>query len=225
MKYENIDAFAERVGKSRRTIHRFYNKNPELKQDRKKKGRKVIYPINHAKFWNTEVMFDENKTLNDSNRKMRNLLDYLHENKKPLANKFWGLDWTYFVSVDYKHERSKNYSITMMNKLYELLNEKYGDKTTIRVYFTTEPFANRNNGQHNHIMIYIENELFKKLVLNQIKKFFKYDRVDNSDYTKYEGGLFYMAKEGTQGTDWDILGNNLVKEGIKYENKGYQRAV
>ena len=117
MKYENIDAFAERVGKSRRTIHRFYNKNPELKQDRKKKGRKVMYPINHAKFWNTEVMFDENKTLNDSNRKMRNLLDYLHGNKNALANKFWGLDWTYFVSVDYKHERSKNYSITKIIEL------------------------------------------------------------------------------------------------------------
>ena len=224
MKYENIDAFAERVGKSRRTIFRFYTKNPELKIETKKKGKRLI-PIAHRKFWNSEILFDENKTLSDSNRMMRNLLDYLNENKNQLANKFWGLDWSYFVSVDYKHERSKNYSITMMNKLYEMLEEKYGKETTIRIFFTTEPFANRNNGQHNHLMIYVENEILGKVVLSQIKKFFQHDRVDSSDYTKYKGGLFYMMKKGAQGMDWDILGNNLAIEGIKYEGKGYTKAI
>ena len=29
-----------------------------------------------------------------------------------------------------------------------------------------------------------------------------------------------MLKEGIQGIDWDILGNNLKQEGIDYENKG-----
>lgn len=224
MKYEDIDTFAERVGKNRRTIFRFYEKYLELKSETKKKGKRLI-PIAHEKFWNPEMLFEENKTLSDSNRMMQNLLDYLHENKNPLANKFWGLDWSYFVSVDYKHERNKNYSISMMNKLYEMLEKKYGKDTTIRMFFTTEPFANRNNGQHNHFMIYVENKTLGKGVLNEIKKFFQHDRVDSSDYTKYKGGLFYMTKEGTQGTDWDILGNNLTIEGIKYENKGYKKAV
>lgn len=224
MKYENIDAFAKRVGKHRRTIFRFYNKNPELKNETKKKKERLI-PIEHKKYWNPELLFENNKLLSEENRMMRNLLEYLHDNKNPLANKLWGLDWSCFVSVDYKHERSKNYSITMMNKLYSVLEEKYGKQTTIRVFFTTEPFANRNNGQHNHIMIYVENKALVELVLSQVKKFFKYDRVDSSNYTKYKGGLFYMMKEGTQGIDWDILGNNLVEEGLKYENKGYSKAV
>jgi hypothetical protein len=225
MKYEHIEKFATRVGKTRRTIYRFYNKNEDLREQTKIKNGKRFIPIEHKKFWNTEVLFDENKNLSDSNHNMRNLLDYLHDNRNPLANKLWGFDWSNFVSIDYKFERSKNYSITMMNKLYEMLDEKFGDNTTIRIFFTTEPFANRNNGQHNHMMIYIKNEVFTKLVLNEIKRFFKNDRVDSSKYNKYKGGLFYMMKEGMQGVDWDILGNKLEKEGIGYENKGYTKAV
>lgn len=220
MKYENINEFAKRVGKTRRTIYRFYNKNTDLQEETKKKSGRRLIPITHKKYWNTDILFDENKTLVKDNREAKNLIDYLYENDNPLAIKFWLMKWSMFVSVDYKHERNKTYCFSMMSKLYEKLEKDYGDYTVLRMFFVTEPFANRNNGQHNHVTLYVSNEKLRPVILHDINQFFKYDRVDSSDYTKYKGGLFYMMKEGMQGEDWDILGNNLIEEGKKHENKG-----
>jgi hypothetical protein len=30
----------------------------------------------------------------------------------------------------------------------------------------------------------------------------------------YKAGLFYISKEGLVGEDWDIMGNNLKKDGL-----------
>lgn len=224
MKYENIEKFAKRVGKSTRTIHRFYNKYPELKMEAKGE-RPKLYPIEHKKYWKSELLFENNLKLVKDNREAKNLIDYLYNNDNPLAIKYWHMKWSMFVSVDYKYERDKTYCFTKMSHLYAKLESEFGDKTTIRMFFVTEPFANRNNGQHNHITLYIGDESLKPIIIKEIKQFFRNDRVDISDYNKYKGGLFYMMKNGIQGEDWDILGNNLVKEGIEYENKGYAKAI
>ena len=221
MKYENINKFAKRVGRSGRTIYRFYNKNVDLREETKKKGGRRLIPLTHKKYWNTDILFDDNKTLVKDNREAKNLIDYLYKNDNPLAIKFWHMKWSMFVSVDYKYERSKTYCFSAMSALYEELVKKYRNDTVLRMFFVTEPFANRNNGQHNHASLYISNEKLRPVILHDINQFFKYDRVDCSDYTKYKGGLFYMMKQGMQGEDWDILGNHLTKEGIKYEDKGH----
>ena len=52
MKYEHIDKFAERVGKTRRTIYRFYNRNKDLQEQTKKKSGKRLIPLEHKKYWN-----------------------------------------------------------------------------------------------------------------------------------------------------------------------------
>jgi len=219
MKYENIEKFAKRVGRSGRTIYRFYNANSDLKEQTKKKNGRRTIPIEHKKFWNTEILFDDNKALNKDSREAKNLIGYLYKNDNPLAIKFWHMKWSMFVSVDYKHERNKTYCFSMMQKLYEELEKKYGGNTTLRMFFVSETFANRNNGQHNHAVLYVSNEKLRPVILHDIYQFFKHDRVDGSDYTKYKGGLFYMMKEGMQGIDWDILGNNLAKDGEAHENK------
>lgn len=224
MKYENIEKFAKRVGVTPRTIYRFYNKYPELKEETKKKGKR-LYPIEHKKYWKSELLFENNVKLVKDNREVKKLIDYLYDNENPLATKYWYMKWSLFVSIDYKHERNKSYCFTMMSHLYRRIESEFGNDTTIRMFFVTEPFANRNNGHHNHIVIYLGKESLKSWVLKLIKSFFSNDRVDSSDYNKYKGGLFYMMKNGIQGEDWDILGNNLAIEGMQYENKGYKKAI
>ncbi len=96
----------------------------------------------------------------------------------------------------------------MMHGLYDKLIEHYGDRTEIRLFFTTEPFANRN-GYHNHFAIYISNKTLIEAITDEISLYFEYDRADSSLYNKYKAGLFYMAKKGLVSEDWDILGNRL----------------
>ena len=216
-KHETIEKFSKKAGVSTRTVYRFYNKNSDLHGETTKKGIKRLYPLEHLKYFNRETMFKENKVFRVNERMMKNLIDCLHANDNPMALKLWLMEWSMFISVDYKHERGKTYCFTQMQKLYELLEANYGGKTIIRMFFVTEPFTNRNNGQHNHIVFYVEDTKFKKPIITDVKMFFKYDRVDYKDYDKYKAGIFYMAKEGFSGEDWDILGNYLYGETIKDE--------
>lgn len=217
IKYEKIEKFSKKAGISTRTVYRFYNKNSDLHGETKKNGNKRLYPLSHLKYFNRETMLEENTIFRTSDRMMKNLIDCLHNNDNPMALKLWHMEWSMFISVDYKHERTKTYCFTTMHKLYELLYSKYGGKTIIRMFFVTEPFANRNNGQHNHIVFYVEDIKYKPLIMNDVKLFFRHDRVDYKDYSKYKAAVFYMAKEGFDGEDWDILGNYLYGETIKDE--------
>lgn len=91
-----------------------------------------------------------------------------------------------------------------MNTLFESLQDKYGDSTQLRLFFTTEPFTNRK-GYHNHFFFYAEDRQLHEQIVSDIQKFFEYDRVDVSVYDRYRAGLFYAAKEGLQNEDWDFL--------------------
>lgn len=110
----------------------------------------------------------------------------------------------------------------MMTALYDELITKYPD-TIIRIFFTTEPFNNRK-GYHNHFTIYVDDKSKHWMVIEDVKQFFSFDRVDYGIYDPYKAGLFYMSKKGLVTEDWDLLGSDLNKN-IKYENKGYQKAV
>ena len=217
MKYENLKEFLRTTKKSKSTIIRFYNKNRDLAEERKMKGNKRLYPVSHARYFDSEIMFDENKVLRQENQSMRNLIDNLVD-KDSLQFRLWQLDWSFFITVAYRLEREKKSCFRQMHALYEHLEQKYGDVNALRLFFTSEPFTNRK-GYHNHIVLNITNKKLHEEILNEIKEFFSYDRVEVGIYDKYKAAVFYMSKEGTINEDWDILGNDLKQDGLQFEKR------
>ncbi|TDW52498.1 hypothetical protein EV144_1011188 [Flavobacterium sp. 270] len=208
MKYENIIEFKNTTKASKSKIYRFYNKNEDLFSATMLKNGKRIFPIDHARYFNSEVMFDENKILRQENQSMRNLIDCL-EDKDSLQSTLWQMNWSFFFTVAYKLDRKKNSCFKQMHGVYDYLVEKYGNTTDLRIFFTTEPFTNRT-GYHNHFVIYIEDKKLHKEIVTDIQAYFSYDRIDVSQYDKYKAGLFYMSKDGLNGEDWDFI--NTIKK-------------
>lgn len=216
MKYEKINEFVNTARSSRSSVYRFYSKNEELWSETKIKGNKRLIPVDHAKYFDSEIMFDENKVLMLENQSMKNLIDCLVD-KDSLQYRLWQMGWDFFFTISYRAERNKKSCFRQMTGLYESLIKKYGEESGLRIFFTTEPFTNRT-GYHNHFVIRVENEKLKEEVVNEINKHFSYDIVDVTKYDKYKAGLFYISKEGLVNEDWDILGNNLRGDNIKYDN-------
>lgn len=214
MKIEPINEFIKRTKASRSKIFRFYKKHPELKAEIIFR-RKNYYPIEHARYFDSEIMFDENKALRQENNSMKNVIKCLMD-RDSLHMRLWHMEWSYFCTVAYKAERNKKSCFRMMHGLYDTLIERYGDRTQIRLFFTTEPFANRN-GYHNHFVLYVSNKSLLQTIMDDISLYFEYDRFDFKPYDPYRAALFYMAKDGIHGDEWDIIGNNLEKEGEKYQ--------
>ena len=68
MKYENIKEFTITIKASKSKVYRFYKKNEELFAETTFKSGKRFFPIGHARYFDSEVMFDENKQLIQENR-------------------------------------------------------------------------------------------------------------------------------------------------------------
>jgi len=217
MKYENITEFKITTKASKSKVYRFYKKNVELWNETKLKIGKRLFPTDHARYFDSEIMFDENKILRQENQSMRNLIDCLVD-KDSLQYRFWQLDWSFFVTVAYQLERNKKSCFRQMHALYEHLENKYGDATALRLFFTSEPFTNRK-GYHNHLVLNITNKKLHEEIITEIQNYFSYDRFDVSIYDKYKAGIFYMTKEGSMNVDWDILGNNLKDDGLQFEKR------
>ena len=217
MRIECLKEFIKRTNKSKSTLIRFYKKNPELKAEVKYARGKNYYPIDHARYFDSEIMFDENKELRQENRSMKNLIECLMD-KNSMQTRLWYMDWSYFCTVAYKLERNKNSCRKMMNGLFDTLIERYGDQTDIRIFFTTEPFINKV-GYHNHFVIHVSNKSLLESIDDDISLYFDFDRSECSKYDPYQAGLFYMVKNGMMGEDWDLLGNNLKVEGEKFINQ------
>ena len=215
MKYENITEFKITTKVSKSKVYRFYKKNEELWSETKLKNGKRMFPVDHARYFDSEIMFDENKVLRQENQSMRNLIDNLVD-KDSLQFRIWQLDWSFFLTVAYKLERNKKSCYKQMNALYEHLEQKYGDVTKLRLFFTSEPFTNRK-GYHNHMVLNVTNRKLHEEILNEIRDYFSFDRVDVRPYDMYKAVVFYMTKEGTINEDWDILGNNIKEDGLQFE--------
>ena len=114
---------------------------------------------------------------------MSNLIDCLVD-KDSLQFRLWELEWSFFFTVAYQADRNKKSCYRQINGMYEHLLSKYGDETGVRIFFTTEPFANKA-GYHNHFV---------------------------SLYDRYKAALFYASKEGLVNEDWDLFGNKLSNE-------------
>ena len=206
MKYETIKEFTKSVKKSRSTIYRFYAKNPDLFAETKLENRKRIIPVTHQKYFDIEIMHDEYNLVCNENKSMRNLIDGLMD-KDSLCKELWYMPWSYFMTVSYKLDRDQKSCDRMMRALNDELVERYPD-TIIRFFYTTEPYTNRK-GYHNHFTLYVEDEYKHYDVINDIKQFFSFDRVDYGKYDPFRAALFYMAKEGLVNEEWNLLGNDL----------------
>lgn len=205
MKYEKIKEFIKSTKSSKSTIYRFYKKNEDLFAETKFTNGKRFFPVDHARYFDSEIMFDENKILRQENQSMRNLIDCLGD-KSSFQHTFWNMEWSFFFTVAYKADRNKTSCFKQMHGLYDYLNEKHGTSTELRLFFTTEPFTNRK-GYHNHFVIHIEDKKFHEQIVTDIQEYFNYDRTDVSSYDKYKAGLFYMSKDGLSGEDWDFINN------------------
>jgi hypothetical protein len=208
MKIENIKEFSKRTKTSKSTIYRFYKKNEELWSNTKLKNNKRLFPVEHAKYFDSEIMYDENKILVQENRSMKNVIDCLMD-KDSFQSQLWFMEWSFFVTVAYAHERNKKSCYRMMNGLYEALATKYVNRAQIKLFFTTEPFTNRK-GYHNHFVLHCSDTRLHEEIAADIAIYFDGNRLQIEPYNRYEAGLFYMVKEGLVNDDWDILDNNLL---------------
>lgn len=206
MKYEDLKKFIKSTKSSKSTIYRFYKKNEDLFLETKKPKRERLFPVDHVRYFDSEIMFDENKILRQENQSMRNLIDHLAD-KTSLQHTFWHMNWSFLFTVAYKAERNKTSCFKQMHGMYDYLTEKYGNSTGLRLFFTTELFTNRK-GYHNHFVIYIEDKQLHEQIVTDIQGYFNHDRVDVSIYDKYKAGLFYISKEGLNGEDWDFINNS-----------------
>jgi hypothetical protein len=91
MKYEDLQKFIISTKASKSTIYRFYKKNEDLFLETKKPNGKRLFPTDHARYFDSETMFDENKILRQENQSMRNLIDCLAD-KESLQHTFWQMD-------------------------------------------------------------------------------------------------------------------------------------
>ena len=202
MKTLTIIELLSKVDCKRGKVYDFYKNNPELKEETNIKNRKRLYPESHVKYFSSEKMFEENKILSIDNKCMMNVIDRLYH-KDTIASTMWFRPWSFFFTIAYKHERSKNYCRTQLDGCFYHLEKKYGERTKINMLYSTEKFPNRN-GYHNHFVLYIEDKSLRKKVLDEIKDYFKYDRVDYSVYNRHKGAVYYTAKHGLEGEDWDF---------------------
>ncbi|MFZ9954533.1 MAG: hypothetical protein ACO3E1_00265 [Flavobacteriales bacterium] len=138
---------------------------------------------------------------------MRNLVAVL-EDSNSLPYILYKMKWDSFITVAYAKTYKPERCFIMMSEVANILEEKCGKGIEFRMFFTTESFSHRE-GHHNHFFLRVGNHERREYALDFIKDYFAGDRVDIKSYDQEKAGLFYIAKSGLQGTEWDIRGNNL----------------
>jgi hypothetical protein len=201
------------TGKSDRTIQRKRNKvikdNPDTGWF-KTKTKPYKYHLNFLEVLIPQHFFE----MITRSKQMENTITCMQK-VGTLEHHLSLLDWDYFVTIAYEDNLSSQKCFAAMNELYEYM-EAYAFSATTRMFFTTEPFANRY-GHHNHLVIKTKGN--KEMVEKFIKKYAPNGRIHIKPYDPFLAGVFYSAKEKHKGDDWDLLGNNLKAEGAILEIK------
>ena len=148
-----------------------------------------------------------------TNKSLRNTIECL-KRVGTLEHYLFHMTWTWFGTVAYKYDLSSDVCFKTMHNIYNALESTYGNKTDIRMFFTTESFSSAKDGNHNHFVLSVSNNKLIPLIEKDIKAMLEGNRIHLVDYDDKQPCIFYNGKEGLQGADWDILGNNLGKEGI-----------
>lgn len=170
-------------------------------------------PFKYSYKFLNEFISTELFELIEYNRQLSRTIRCMQQ-KNTLEQHLSFLEWDYFITIAYKDNFNKERCFDMMHELYRHLtmSEYTGDT---RMFFTTESFTNRF-GYHNHLIL--KSSCNKIALENIINKFLPQARIDIRKYESQLAGVFYVAKEGTNGTDWDLLGNNLSNEGKELLN-------
>lgn len=209
MKRESIKRFHERAGIVRSTLYRFYKEHNDLWKETKLINNRRMIPIHHHRYFDSALMFKEYKLLQEQRSRdkhriacMKKMLKCLKD-KGSMAYRLWDMDWTIIGTVSYKLDRSRNSCFNTMESYYKALVGRFGKRTDIRFFFTTETYEARD-AYHNHFVVYLKDTTLWREVEKFTKDYFKYDRVECERYIAEQAWLFYMTKEGIEGTDWNI---------------------
>ncbi len=149
-----------------------------------------------------------------SNKSLRNTISCL-KRENTIEHYLFHMPWTFFGTVAYKNELSEDLCFDTMSKVYNTIENIYGDKTIIRMFFTTESFTSAE-GNHNHFVLYISNNKLAPKIEMDIKTMLDGNRIHLDSYDDQRPCIFYSGKEGLKGVNWDILGNNLSKDGVEF---------
>ena len=150
------------------------------------------------------------------NRSLRNTIQCLRRTDS-LGYKLFQMDWTFWCTVAYKDEFTTDQCRTKMDSFYQHLVNKFGEETDLRMYYTTESF-NTRQGNHNHFLLNASDTKLHYIIKQELQNYLQGNSVDVKNYDESLPCIFYSEKEGLQGTAWDIWGNNLKNDGLKYEN-------
>ena len=201
MKYYTKEEFIEKSKVSCSTIDRFYRQYSEIGNERKEVGKRKDIPESHLRYFDRNLMI---KSDQEKDKKIKNLqkIIYLARDKNSLAAKLWYMDWVIFGTVSYRTDYTKDTCYNKMVKMHDQLKNNLDD-SDLKLFFTTESYDVRG-GNHSHFVINCNYQNINKV--NQfIETHFNWDRVLLAEYTPEEAGLFYIIKDGLQGTDWDYV--------------------
>jgi len=223
-KFIELKAFAKMAGVSTKTVVRKRNKDLSKNKNvdlyvMKRPQKYSVKLLEHYLSPYCRDILDENKMLKNiikedkyKKEQLRRTIKCFNE-KGTLQHHLSQLDWTYFVTISYAKTISKSNCFDCMHRVYNDL-VKIKNSTDVRMFFTTEQFANRT-GFHNHVILKFENGK------NFVEEFFRKNtpraRIDVQLYNNELAGVFYICKEGLGDEDWDLMGTNLKKDGDSLE--------
>lgn len=186
-----------------------------------KEGKNIVWfkteqrPYLHSYRFLSEFISDSMYSIIETNRQMKNTIDCLHSHRS-FEKQLSFLEWDYFVTIAYEKDYSNKTCFTLMNKMYEAVDD-YAFSGDTRMFFVTEPFTNRK-GYHNHCVVKagLSTDILKQVIERSTPK----ARIDIIPFQREKAGVFYICKNGFKGEDWDILGSNLKDDGIYLEKIG-----
>ncbi|WP_157514538.1 hypothetical protein [Christiangramia portivictoriae] len=188
---------------SKSSVYRLINKYPHLKKQTKLVSNRKLIPLVFRKYFNMDLMIEDEKRLLDDSNDKKQLIDLILENPNK-ANFFWKMDWDLFVTVSYKNEMTSLACHNKMTKLFHNLQHYNEHESSLRMLFTTEEYGVRD-GRHNHFVLHSTNKSIIPAIELYIKEQFSFDHVYIDDYNKYKPGVHYICKDGLQGDSWDYL--------------------
>lgn len=208
----NLKETSKQTGVSRATIYRFYERNPELWDETVIKTKKRLIPESHLNKIVKSNIYAKALAYEEQIEQLKRLVKLL---KDPNTTQYrlYQLDWDWFGTIAFKNIYEKEYCFHSFQQAFYKILDEFGLKTDIRIFFTVEPFTNRK-GCHIHFILSVSRPAFTKTILDILNDYFKGNRIEIVKYDPFKAGIYYISKNGMQGIDWDILGNNLDKIGL-----------
>jgi hypothetical protein len=212
MKLFNLKETSEKTGLSRATIYRYYERNPDLWSETHIKNKKRLIPEEHLPLITKTNIYAKHLAIEQECTQLKNLVDAITQD--PFLYQVYLMGWDWFCTIAFKNEYNSKQSFHRVQQAINHIIDSYGERTDIRIFYTVEPFTNRS-GTHIHFVIKVGNPFLWPEVCSELKEYFKGNRMDFKPYDKYKAGVYYMAKHGLKGENWDILGNNFSAKSIK----------